>query len=655
MRNIVVMPLVLYLSLFTSIVMVSALNQANAEVGPVRVLSGQYIVTRKSTTSSQLAGSDKSYITEKSSGYFDVVIPKSVVTKLAVKSERTETLNWAKVNQDCAEIKQDPTIDICEPDVIVTLAAVPNDSYFANQWALDDPKNDADIDAPPAWDRGTGTKSTLVGVIDSGIHSQHPDLAPNLWSNPDEAVDGLDNDGNGYVDDIFGINPIDGSNDPSDCQGHGTHVAGIIGAKGNNGLGVTGINWTIGLIVAKVGSDCGGNLSMSGILSAYNYFYDLKVRGHNVRLLNASYGSTVFSEASYQAIERLDQVGILLVAAAGNNNQNTSINPFYPAAYGLPNVISVAATGPDLKLASYSNYGTEVHIAAPGGQGANWYDAIMSTYSPLASNGGLYASLQGTSMAAPVVSGALALIASHDPSLTGPELKDIMIRSAYTVSGLEGLVDGSRFLNLKGMAELAAGDECPDDPNKLGPGLCGCGVTDTDSDGDGTPDCRDSCSSDKTKTSPGVCGCGVSDSDSDSDGVPDCSDSCATDVSKTSPGVCGCGIADTDVNGNGKIDCLDVGIGSIIPPNPVLRVKSGILYVSMTPLNGVLYYLQVTVVPPRRSRKAPVTAYYEMPSSKVRIRKIPRGTLVQVRYAYSEKGAVKSFSYWSYFARKTMN
>ena len=257
-------------------------------------------------------------------------------------------------------------------------------------------------------------------------------------------------------------------------------------------------------------------------------------------------------------------------------------------------------------------------------------------------------------MAAPVVSGALALIASHNPSLTGDELKDIMIRSAYTVSSLEGAVDGARFLNLKGMAELAGGDACPDDPNKLDPGLCGCGVADTDSDGDGTPNCKDACSSDKTKTSPGACGCGVSDRDSDRDGAPDCRDSCASDSSKTSPGVCGCGIADTDANGNGKMDCLDVGIGSIIPPNPVLRVKNGVLYISMTPLSGVRYYLQVTVAPPRRSRMTPVTAYYEIQSSKALIGRIPRGSAVQVRYAYLTKGATKSYSYWSYFARKTI-
>ncbi len=648
----------LLLSTFLLGVIAPYISEASAQPDSVKALSGRYIITRKSTSTLGVASPDKSYITSKSSGYFDVVIPNSAEQEVKVAAkDQAEVLNWAKVNQDCAEIKQDPTVDICEPDVVVHVAAVPNDAYFPNQWALDDPTNDADIDAPPAWERGTGSKSTLIGVIDSGIHADHPDLLSNLWSNPEEPIDGIDNDGNGYVDDVHGVNAGDGGSDLSDCLGHGTHVAGIIGAKGNDGVGITGVSWTASLITAKVATDCGGSLTTSAILAAYNYFYDLRVRGHNIRVINASYGSPVFSPAMYEAIQRLDDAGVLLVAAAGNNGKNTSINPFYPAAYALPNVISVAATGPNLALAKYSNYGPEVHIAAPGGQGANWYDAILSTYSPAAPNGGLYASLQGTSMAAPVVSGALALIASQAPDLSGAELKDIMLESAYVLSALDGLVNGSRFLNLKGMSDLAAGDggdSCPDDPNKVNPGQCGCGVADTDSDGDGTPDCQDACRSDRGKITPGACGCGVADTDSDGDGVPNCSDLCANDRAKTSPGVCGCGIADSDANGNGRVDCLDVGIGSIIPSNPSLRVKNGVLYISMTPLQGAQYYLQITVTPPRNSRKKTATGYYETQSPKVLVRRIARGSTVQVRYAYSFLGSTKSFSYWSFFARKTI-
>jgi subtilisin family serine protease len=596
---------------------------AVAQTDPVKVLSGRYIITRKSTSTASAAASTRNYVTKRSTGYFDVVEPTSSQLRVQSVAPRTEELNWSKVSDDCRQIEQDPSVASCEPDVLVPLAAVPNDADFGKLWAFDAPVEDTDVDAPRAWDRGTGSAKVLVGVIDTGIYYEHPDLSPNIWKNPAEPVDGIDNDGNGYIDDVRGINGYFGNNDPIDCNGHGTHVAGIIGAKGNNGIGVTGVNWTSSIITASARFDCGKFLSSAGVIAAYNYFYDLKVRGHDIRVVNASYSAPVSLQAEYDAISRLQKVGVLLVASAGNEKNNNSANPSYPASYDLPNIISVAATNRRLALASYSNYGANVHIAAPGGELGDAQVGILSTYSPLAEGEKWYASLSGTSMAAPIVAGAVALVASQAPQLSGAQLKEIMLASAYTIPGLEGVVAGGRFLNLAGMAELAADptDQCPSDPNKTGPGACGCGVADTDSDGDGTPNCKDSCPSDR---------------------------------GKTSPGVCGCGFADSDANGNGKIDCLDTGLGSIVPEKPELRVRGRALFISMVPSTGVNYYLQITVIPPWEARSRRKTRFYVVNSPVVRMQKPGRRWGVRVRYAYLAAGSDNDFSYWSNFTSKTM-
>jgi hypothetical protein len=292
-------------------------------------------------------------------------------------------------------------------------------------------------------------------------------------------------------------------------------------------------------------------------------------------------------------------------------------------------------------------------------------------------------------MAAPIVAGAIALVASQAPQLSGVQLKEIMFTSAFKLSHLEGVVAGGRFLNLGSMAELAAqpSDQCPSDPDKTTPGECGCGVADTDSDGDGVANCKDSCPSDLGKTSPGACGCGVTDTDSDGDGVanckdscpndsgktslgacgcgvadtdsdgdgtPNCQDSCPSDGGKTTPGACGCGIADTDVNGNGKIDCLDTGLTSIVPQKPQLTVRGRNVFISMAPSTGVNYYLQISLIPTWETGKKRQTKIYVVSSPVVKMPKPPRRWGVRVRYAYLAKGSDRDFSYWSHFTNQTM-
>ena len=616
------------------------------------VVPGQYIIQRKPGKSGDRSLANQgSYSTLKAGSFIDVVVPGSFRSQSSTAS-KSEPLNWSKVAEDCAEIMKDPTIETCEPNVLVKIQAVPNDTLFTSQWGLRDTSaNDADIRAATAWDRGTGSKSTLIGVIDTGVYYEHPDLSPNLWSNPGEPADGIDNDGNGYVDDFFGVNTVAQTNNPNDCGGHGTHVSGIIAASGNNGIGVSGVNWTASLIVVSASSDCqSGSFSFDAIISGYEYFYNLKRLGHNIRVVNASLGGYVYSAAMYNAIARLNSVDILFVAAAGNDRINNDVKPVYPANYDLPNIISVGAVGPTLEKASYSNYGLSVDIAAPGGDVVRFGSAggILSTYSRPAAGGLFYESIDGTSMAAPMVTGAIGLIASQRPYLNGAHLKSILFATADSFSSLSGYVSGGRYLNLGAMS-LAADptDNCPSDPNKLEPGICGCGTEDLykDVDDDGAYDCQDACPNDSLKTSVGACGCGVADSDTDGDGTADCNDQCPADPAKVTAGTCGCGVSDSDGNANGIVDCQDPVLDGIVPPTPKVKAGKKSITVSMTALAGVKYFIRVAETP-KGKKKAKIKTYIGAASSGV-INKLSSGSTVSVSYAYMLEGTPVRYSYYS--------
>jgi hypothetical protein len=576
---------------------------------PVMVLSNQYIIQRKpGVRPNQLASTERVYTSQWSSKHFEVVVPRRADSdQVAVSSSvQQEPLNWTKVAEDCAEILRDTTIKSCDPNVLVKLQAVPNDQYLEYQWGLNDTSGyNADVGAFTAWDQGTGTRSTLIGVIDSGIYWAHPDLSSNLWSNPNELNDGIDNDGNGYVDDYFGASGVTGTNNPHDCNGHGTHVSGIIGAEGNNGIGVAGMNWTTSLIVFGAAVDCGNSLSGAAILAGYDYFYDLKLRGHNIRMVNASLGGPVYQTAAYDAIKRLQSVDILLIAAAGNESTNNDYSPSYPVNYDLPNIVRVAATGPTRQIAAYSNYGQSIDIIAPGGDVSYQNGGIASTFSPLAQGGVSYKAIQGTSMATPMVTGALGLLASQRPGLSGAQLKSILLQTADVVPSLATVARGGLFLNVAAMTQAGdPTDNCPSDPNKLDAGLCGCGVAD-------------------------------SFQDSDSDGTFDCIDGCASDAAKTSAGVCGCGVSDADGDGNGIIDCNESAVEGVIPAAP--RVKGGkrSLIIMMTAKSGVQYLVKVVT---RNAKGKPKTSYYIGSTPNGKITRLKPGP-VKVSYAYVIGGA----------------
>ena len=319
-----------------------------------------------------------------------------------------------------------PLVASVEPDYTLRLALTPNDPDFGDLWGLDNTgqtlgTSDADIDAPEAWDLTTGSSATIVAVIDTGIDYRHPDLAGNMWVNAGEVPgDGLDNDGNGFVDDVHGYDFINEDGNPLDDQGHGTHVAGTIGAVGNNGVGITGINWNVRLMALKfLGAD--GSGSTSDAIRALNYAVQM-----GAHISNNSYGDTDFSAAFRDAIAAAGTAGHVFVAAAGNSGTNNDASPFYPAAYGATNLISVAATNDNDQLASFSNYGaTNVDLAAPG----------VDIYSTQPDN--RYMTASGTSMASPHVAGVAGLVHSLHPDWSPAQIVERILGTVDFLPALE--------------------------------------------------------------------------------------------------------------------------------------------------------------------------------------------------------------------------
>jgi subtilisin family serine protease len=322
--------------------------------------------------------------------------------------------------QAVSAFEASPNVTYAHPDFDVQLSALPNDPSFSSLWGFHNTGQsggaaDADIDAVEAWDIRTDASSIVVAVIDTGIDYTHPDLVDNMWVNPGEiAGDGVDNDGNGYIDDIYGYDFINNDADPMDDHNHGTHVAGTIGAQGDNGIGVAGVAWDVQLMALKFLGASGGG-SSSGAIAAINY-----AAANGADIANNSWGGGGFSSSLQNAINNFVDGGGIFTAAAGNHGGNNDDRPFYPANYN--NVISVAASTRTDAKAGFSGFGVNtVDIAAPGA-------AILST---IPGNG--YASFNGTSMATPVVSGAFAVLAAEYPEDTNQELIDRMMAAADPV------------------------------------------------------------------------------------------------------------------------------------------------------------------------------------------------------------------------------
>jgi parallel beta-helix repeat protein len=339
------------------------------------------------------------------------------------------------------QFQNSPLVVYAQPNYIYRIALTPNDPNYHLQWALNNTGQtggtvDADIDAPQAWDIYTGGTNIIVGVVDTGIDYNHPDLKPNMWVNPGEIPNnGIDDDGDGYVDDVYGINAITNSGDPMDDNLHGTHCAGIIGAVGNNGIGVSGVNWHVRLMALKIFDWQGVGGNTADVLQCFDYAI-LK----NVNILSNSWGGYGFDQALYDGIAQVQAAGILFVAAAGNeSNNNDGAFSLYPASFDLDNIISVMATDHKDQVASFSNYGlTTVDLGAPGVD-------ILSTFPTYETNdmntSGFstnYGTISGTSMATPFVSGASALIWSFVPNLDYASIRDVILNSADPRPSLSG-------------------------------------------------------------------------------------------------------------------------------------------------------------------------------------------------------------------------
>ncbi len=316
---------------------------------------------------------------------------------------------------------------------------LPNDPMFEDQWALNNVgqnggKENAHVDALKAWLKTQGSQDVVVAVLDSGVDYTHPDLISNMWIRPDN-IPQYQDDELGTFNDKNGFNATDNLSDPMDDNGHGTHCAGIIGAEGNNGQGISGVNWKVEIMPLKfIGR--GGFGSTKDAIEAINYAVNRKRAGVNVRVINASWGSTMYSKPLEDAIRAAGEEGILFVAAAGNNSTNNDSRPHYPSNYKLSNVISVAALDRNDQMASFSNFGIKtVHIAAPGKD-------ILSTWL----NEG-YREASGTSMATPYVAGVAALILANESDLTIAQLREKILQSVDKLDSLDGKVENGGRIN----------------------------------------------------------------------------------------------------------------------------------------------------------------------------------------------------------------
>lgn len=321
--------------------------------------------------------------------------------------------------------------DYISPNFIRTINRTPNDPSYSSLWGMNQ-ANDNDINAPEAWDTfgDDMAKDIVVGVVDTGVDYTHPDLAANMWVNDAEknGLPGVDDDGNGVVDDVYGYNAIANSGNPLDDNNHGSHCSGTIGGVGNNGAGVAGVAWKVKIMALKFLSASGSGSDVDAI-KAINYGVSMRNRGGKLRVLSNSWGGSGYNPAMLAAIQAANSAGILFVAAAGNNSSNNDTTPNYPSNYSSPNMVVVAAIQQDGTKASFSNYGaTTVSFAAPG----------VGIYSTV--KGGGYASFNGTSMATPHVSGVAALMYAKIPQYAPQDAKAQLMATVKPRSALNGLM-----------------------------------------------------------------------------------------------------------------------------------------------------------------------------------------------------------------------
>ncbi|MCX6119138.1 MAG: S8 family serine peptidase [Proteobacteria bacterium] len=335
-----------------------------------------------------------------------------------------------------ASLYANPDVEYVVENRKVHALAMPNDPDTSKQWSL------AKVKASEAWSKGVGSRSVVVAVIDTGVDYKHPDIAANIWTNSKEiAGNGVDDDKNGYVDDVNGFDFNKNDADPMDevgtqNPGHGTHCAGIMGAVGNNGTGISGMSQQLSIMPVRfLGADGSGDLM--GAVKSIDY-----ATNNGARVISASWGGPMSAsqvQPITEAISRANDKGVMFIAAAANDGKNNDVTEMYPANTPLPNVITVAASTTTDTKASFSNFGlAKVHVAAPG----------VDIWSTIPSN--QYRNLSGTSMATPLVSGLVGLMLSHDSTLTGPQTKALLQASGTKVAietACECRVDAESVVN----------------------------------------------------------------------------------------------------------------------------------------------------------------------------------------------------------------
>lgn len=339
--------------------------------------------------------------------------------------------------------QQHPDVLYAEPNYIVKSLVSPNDPRFGDLWGLHNTgeaggTNDADIDAPEAWGITTGSSDVVVAVIDTGVDYNHQDLSANMFRNVTDCNNnGVDDDGNGFVDDCYGIDTANDDSNPMDDNNHGTHVAGTIGAVGDNSVGVVGVNWDVSIMACKF-LNANGSGTTADAIDCLDYVKIMKDRGVNIVATSNSWGGGGFSQALFDAIDAHRQRGILFIAAAGNDSGDNDTDPHYPSNYDLPNVVSVAATTRNDALASFSNFGRRtVHVGAPGSE-------ILST-----TRNNTYSTFNGTSMATPHVAGVAALLKAQNPGRDWRAIKNLILAGGDNVPSMSNSITGKR-LNANG-------------------------------------------------------------------------------------------------------------------------------------------------------------------------------------------------------------
>lgn len=352
----------------------------------------------------------------------------------ASSSDIVVTKEWRELEQEmCAEYEDSD----CSLNYRFSISETPDDGYYSQLAGM------TKISAPTAWNTTVGSSDIVVAVIDTGVDYNHPDLAANMWVNSGEiAGNHIDDDANGYVDDVHGYDFVNDDGDPMDDQSHGTHVSGTIGAVGDNGLGVVGVNWNVKIMAVKFLNSVGSGY-LSDAVSAIEYVKKMRESGEGIVVANNSWGSSGSSNVIKTALEELEAAGVVAVSAAGNSGVDNDSSSHIPSDNST---ISVAATDSDDSLASFSNYGaTKVDLAAPG-------VSILSTVP-----GASYAKYSGTSMATPHVSGAIALVAAAFPGYTVQQLKNAIFNNVTYLDGLYGKVLTGGRLNVG--AAVAYGED----------------------------------------------------------------------------------------------------------------------------------------------------------------------------------------------------